>query len=259
MIEPLRKRKLDGSLYTRPAKIEAKLAELSMLSREDLLTRSEITNAIHPAFVPSECLLHFVRAAGKDESAAFKGLYKTLFARMVGRFPRQKTNGQRETMTSERIREEAIGRFHELLSIDCHGYCEKLDYFEVRFDNALTTLRLDASKPAWREQRRTAPLEDEETGEPSAEVEDAAGSLDLLALSDLDPHYRLLLDAAIDSLPDEERTVVTMLRQEYPIESKEPGVLSISSVLHCTEKTVRNRRDRAFAKLRVTLPSEQTT
>jgi hypothetical protein len=40
--------------------------------------------------------------------------------------------------------------------------------------------------------------------------------------------YRLLLDDAIDSLPDFQRRIVVMLRQEIPIESKEPSVESIS-------------------------------
>ena len=65
--------------------------------------------------------------------------------------------------------------------------------------------------------------------------------------------YRLLLDDAIDSLPEFQRRIVEMWRQEIPIESKDPSVVTISKVLGKTEKTIRTHRDKAFASLRLRL------
>ena len=44
-----------------------------------------------------------------------------------------------------------------------------------------------------------------------------------------------------------------MLRQGIPIDSKDPSVLTISGVLGKVEKTIRNQRDKAFARLRIVL------
>ena len=65
--------------------------------------------------------------------------------------------------------------------------------------------------------------------------------------------YRLLLDEAIDSLPEFQRRIVVMWRQDIPIESNDPSVESISKVLGKSEKTIRTHRDKAFASLKLRL------
>jgi len=42
-----------------------------------------------------------------------------------------------------------------------------------------------------------------------------------------------------------------------PIESQDPEVETIAKVLECTERTVRNRLNRAIEKLRVVLQAEE--
>jgi transposase InsO family protein len=71
LIAPLQKKRLDGRLYTRDPKVEALLGELVALSRDDLLARCRIRERSDPHYVPSECLLHFVRASRHDNSDAF--------------------------------------------------------------------------------------------------------------------------------------------------------------------------------------------
>lgn len=44
-----------------------------------------------------------------------------------------------------------------------------------------------------------------------------------------------------------------MMRQGFPIDSKEPDVMTISKVLGRSEKTVRTYRDKAFAALRAAM------
>ena len=70
--------------------------------------------------------------------------------------------------------------------------------------------------------------------------------------------FRSKLLVAISLLPPDQRRVVELLLQEYPIDSKEAGADTIVKILGCTEKTVRNRRDRAFAKLREALKEGDT-
>ena len=63
--------------------------------------------------------------------------------------------------------------------------------------------------------------------------------------------FRFELRQAIDQLPPDERHVIELLHmKEMPIEAKDPETLSVSKLLQCTERTVRNRRDRAYKKLK---------
>lgn len=259
VITPLRKRRPTGDLYTRPPAIESMLEELASLSRDELLERARVSQPSDPAYIPSECLVYFVRASRMDNNDDwFERLYKMLNARVLRRLPRAEGRigkQQIESYSHEEIRDRAYGRFVELLAADRNSYQERLDYFEVRFDGAVASLRRDAQEQVWRDGNRSVALEaDDETGELAVEVERAAEDLNPFASWDVeDAVFRERLDAAIESLPPEQRTVIEMLRQGFPIDSKEPGVMTISSVLERSEKTIRNYRDRAIAALRAAL------
>jgi hypothetical protein len=259
-IRPLTKRRLTGELYTRDAKIEERLGELSALSRDDLIERVSVLRRNDPNYVPSECLVYFIRNSREDNTEAwFERLFKILAERVLRALPREGGNGGKTaSLTKLAIRDKVFGRFVELLSLDRTSGSDKLDYFEVRFDGALISLRRDAQKQAWREENRSAPLEyDTETGELSEEVERAAGSFDLteaLEIDDLD--YRSRWEAAIDNLPREQMRIIQMLREGFLIDSKDADITTISKVLGKSEKTIRTHRDKAFAALREALPGD---
>ncbi len=260
MINPLRKRTSDGALYTRDARLAAKLVELDALSRDELVERCKILRRDDPLYVPSECLLYFVRSLRQDNSEAyFERLYKLLVGRLLRGLPKPDTSdGSTTSATKERIRDKVFGRFVELLASDRAAYSEKLDYFELRFDGALASLRRDAQEQAWRDENRQTALEfDEETGEPSIEVEKAVGSFDPFVNADFaDLDYRSRLDAAIDGLPLEQIRIITMIRAEIPIDSKDPAAVTIARELKRSEKTIRLQRDKAIATLRRILSGE---
>ncbi|MFV1592834.1 DNA-binding response regulator, partial [Phaeobacter sp. JH20_12] len=54
-VRPLTKRRLTGELYTRDAKIEERLGELSAVSRDELIERISVSRKTDPNYVPSEC------------------------------------------------------------------------------------------------------------------------------------------------------------------------------------------------------------
>lgn len=264
MPEPLRKTKGDGSPYIRPPEVEASIDALLALGRTDLLQRCKISDSSHPDYVKSECILHFVRLSKADNNDRhFEELFKILRARVrralpaVERFVQEGKNASVQA-SAVQIRDEVLFRFQALLCLDRADYDERLDYFEIKFDGAIANLRRTARKRAWRDEDRSNPLTyDDETNEPSREVEDALARLHPLSASKMDdPAYRLRLDAAIDSLPADQGRVIEMLRQDFPIESGDPEVMTIVKVLGCVEKTVRNRRDRAFKALRAALEEE---
>jgi hypothetical protein len=81
---PLRKRRLSGELYERDPKIEALIAEFVILPRDELITRAKITKRSDPGYVPSECLVYFIRASRRDNNEAwFERLYRILTERVL--------------------------------------------------------------------------------------------------------------------------------------------------------------------------------
>ena len=100
---------------------------------------------------------------------------------------------------------------------------------------------------------------DDETSELNAEIEKAAADQNWFSDEKYsDPTYRSVIFAAIDSLPEDERRVIELLRIGIPIESKEPDVASIVKIVGCVEKTARNRRDRAFKAIRKAIEEHES-
>jgi hypothetical protein len=256
IVVPLRKRRLSGELYERDSKIEVQIAELAVLPHDELIARAEIAKRSDPGYIPSECLVYFTRASRHDSNEAwFERLYRILIERVLRSLPIAKISDGKESLTPGVVRDEVVGQFVEFLSADRIDYVDKLDYFEVRFDGALASLRRDAQKKARRDENRSQPLEyDEESGELAPEVEAAAGIYDPFAASDFDdPAFRSRLDAAIEALPTAQSRIIHMLTQGFPIDSKEPDVMTITKALGRSEKTIRTYRDKAFAALRAAM------
>lgn len=251
MIVPLTKRKKDGTLYERPDPIGPLLTQLTDLSRDELLERARIRDRAHPGYIPSECLLYFVRASRRDNSDAwFERLYKILVERVLRSVPRVESGGNSASLTSERIRNSVFDRFVEMLASDRRRPDDKLDFFEVRFDLAIKRLRLDAQDQAWREESRTRPLDDEGEGAPRMDVEAAAGGgnpFDDNIFSD--PIFRERLYSAIDTLPPEQSRTMHLLFLGWPTHSSDPEVMTIAKALNCSDRSVRNYRERAVKTL----------
>jgi hypothetical protein len=261
---PLRKRRFDGEPYTRPGEIEAMIEELSNLDRDALVERCAIPRRDDPTYVPSECLVYFVRSRrGEEPDTHYERLYRMLTERVLRRLPTpEDPGGQTESLTRASIREAAFDRFVALLAKDRTEYCEKLDYYEVRFDQTIANLRKDAIDKVMTAAKRLVSLESEVTGAPTAEVEDAAleqadGSDDPFELAAFDDaRFRSRFDAAIDDLEPDQRRVVQMLRLGIPIDSKDPNVVTIAKTLGRTGRTIQTYRDKAFVALRAAFQND---
>lgn len=257
VVTPLRKQRLNGEIYTRPPEVEALIAELVGLPRKELIARAGITNRANAKYISSECLVYFVRASRHDDNCVwFERLYRILIERVLRKVPKvENPGGKTESLSREAVRDYVYDRFVRLLAEDRSNYVVQLDFFEVRFNRALVCLKHDAQKKVWKDEKHFQPLGyNEETNELSPEIERAAGAFDSPDLLDFeDPAYRLRFDAAIMALPPEQARIIHMLKQGFPIDSKEPGVMTIAKVLGRCEKTVRTYRDRAFSALRTAL------
>ena len=252
MARPLRKTKLDGTPYYRREAVEAEIHEIETLNVTELVRRAAHWPGSAAGFISSEALVYFVR--NLPDGAHRDKLTEQLLGRVHRRIPRPADAGSHtESLTRMNIREDVVDRFVDLVLSDRDRYDDRLDYYEVNFNHAMAAARQDASNRHWTHENRSDELGSDEVG-VSERVETAVGAYDPFDVDELDKKdYRLLLEDAIDSLPEFQRRIVEMWRQEIPIESKDPSVVTISKVLDKSEKTIRTHRDKAFASLRLRL------
>ncbi len=251
---PLRKRDSKvGRVYTRPRKIQDELKGLLTLPRAEVLLRCQIVQRSDARYVSSECLVHLLRACRDEPSNSyFEGIYKALLSRILRRLRSGvSADGDSVALQDLSVRERVVDRFNELLMRDRSGYVDKLDFYEVRFDMTLKLLVITAQRQVWKETKRSAPLQDPESGEVFAEVDEAAGAYDPFESEESDKKdYRFRLQAAIDALPTEQKQIVTMLKLGLRIDSKDSEAVTIAKAMKRSEKTVRTIRNKAFASIK---------
>lgn len=252
MSRPLRKHRPDGTPYFRRNEVEAEIQALAGMSHGELECRAALWPASTPGFLSSEALLYLVRNAAPG--AHRERLTEKLLFRLARRVPAiANAGGDTVSLTKMNIREDVCDHFVDLLLSDRKEYDDRLDYYEINFNSAVASDRRDANARHWKHENRTAELENDD-GEVSTKVEAAAGEYDPFNADELDKKdYRLLLDDAIDSLPEFQRRIVVMWSQDIPIESNDPSIESISKLLGKSEKTIRTHRDKAFAALKLRL------
>lgn len=252
MSRPLRKCRPDGTSYFRRDEVEAEIQALAGMSTGELERRAALWPGGAPGFVSPEALLYFVRNAAPG--AHREKLTERLLFRLARRIPAvANAGGDTVSLTRMNVREDVHDHFVDLLLSDRKEYDDRLDYYEVNFNSAVASDRRDANSRHWKHENRTTDLENDD-GEVSTKVEAAVGEYDPFDADELDKKdYRLLLDDAIDCLPEFQRRIVVMWRQDIPIESNDPSVESISKVLGKSEKTIRTHRDKAFATLKLRL------
>ncbi|QLI80867.1 sigma-70 family RNA polymerase sigma factor [Chitinibacter fontanus] len=250
MIRPLRKKTVGGAPYVRRQAVELEISELERLEPSKLVERCEIWSKSANGFVSPEALLYFVRTTSAN-AVHHDLLLRILMSRLLRLLPRaDSSDGMSTDSGLLAIRDRVMDAFVDRLLADQAEYEDKLDYFEINFNQALAKDRMDASSQVWIEQNRSTPLENEDE-DISEEVERAIEHYDPYDPEELDKKdYRLLLDEAIDALPPLQKQIIEMLRLETPIVSSDPSILTISKALGKVDKTIRNQRDRAFATLR---------
>lgn len=263
-VAPLRKRKPDGSLYARPDEVEVSLASLVRLPTRELVERSRIMDPEDPDYLRSECVLYFVRRLDFGDEA-FRDLFEVLRQRVLRAVPvaarRVAGAGQLGEKTGEQeIQERVLQKIQEMLCEERKGECDgRLDCFECRFNFALARLRSTARKQVWRDESRYESTDFAENANMLSKESELSLRAMRDALSDrgLDFLYRSKLHAAINALPLVLRRVVELTFLEVPDGPKGGNANSICNLVGCYEKTVYNRRKRAFDALRDALKKEE--
>ncbi|OGA57256.1 MAG: hypothetical protein A2710_24355 [Burkholderiales bacterium RIFCSPHIGHO2_01_FULL_64_960] len=254
MIDPLKKISVEGVLYERLPEIQAKLELLSRLDDATRIHNCALPRS-HSDYVPSECLLYFVRQSLRNKPSVFDPLFKILSERVLRSLPWAGDADGTQSLSKNEIRERVYDRLLEMLLLDKADYEQRLDYFEVRFDAGVANLRKDAQRAVWKAENRSTTLEmDEEADEIAIEVEEAVGTYDPFdpAVYD-DFRYRSRLDAAIDALPALQKRIIEMTRLEIPVTSSVPTEPTMVKALGKSDKTIRSERIKAYARLRILL------
>lgn len=259
MPEALKRKKKDGTRYTRPPEIEAWLEKIEKFEPLDRLRRFEGFSKRASSYVPSEALVYFLRKAwAQGAQTEFEKIFRILLRRVEQSLNSAISDARMDGAAE--IRDEVRGRFLELITKDCNEKPDLLDFFEIRFDKALVAIRTSVLRKIGPSTVKTVPLEqhnDDDGSEISDEVETASTEFLGGNPSKLDdPAFRSALAAAIDGLPDEQKRVISLLLEGFPIDSKERDVMTIAHILQCDERTVRNRRDRAYKALKAILQEE---
>ena len=254
MPEPLKRKREDGTRYERPPEIEAWLEKIEGIEPLERLRQFE-TLTKH---VPSEALVYYLRRAWAEGAhGEFEKIFRILLKRVEQSLCSVISNSR---MAGARgIREEIMSRFAELIAEDCKECDGRLDIYEIRFDMAFARFRISALRQIGPSAIDTIPLgTDEDNGlEISDEVEAAAADFLNGDPSKLDdPAFRFKLTAAIDGLPNDQKQVIGLLLQDFQIDSKDKDAMTIARILQCDERTVRNRRDRAYKALKAILQEE---
>lgn len=267
MIVPLRKQCDDGTTYFRPTEIEDALTALYQLPIAEVARRASVSDPEDPEYVPSECLVHFVRQSKVNgDNTPYQDIFSALRNRVLRAVPVRLrrvpgVSKPAEADSESQIQEKVIFDFQKLLCLDRQEYDQRLDYYEIKFNSAIATLRATARRAFLKKESRRKPMEyDGEASDLSLEMEEALERVKHPnGQKEDDFLYRLRFLKAISSLPADQRRVIELLLDDVPIDSENPEVRTIRKILGCAEKTVRNRRDRAYATIREALKEEKVT
>jgi len=261
VIPPLRQTSVEGVLYSRRKHVEEAIKKSMELTFSELIEAGGILNHHDKNFIPGEVLIFRLRLTRDNNSDdQFIKLHELVMARVRKACPKAWHNisGNHlggEAARNAEISERVCQKVEDLLLKDKIAYYNKLDYWEVSFNGAIAKLRSTEKRTSRRRENPKTTIEYQDgSGEVKGDVEAALASMQRSSFTkEENLSYRIQVRAAIDQLPDKERKVINMLLAEIPMNSSDPKKTSITKLLGCTPKTVRNRRDSAIVKLQAKL------
>lgn len=243
LAKPLTRSTKAGTPYARPPEVEAQLNELLGESPAEQLARAKCTDKGSPRFLKDECLVYLVREAWfGDDLALYSELSQQLIRRCTPTIQRtlrllgvaaddlQDVFGDVITqMMTEILDDEGAGDFYQakfrrgrrFLTLKVHAR------YERQHELLLTENRLYAPRDEEVDDDEDASLEDR-ARQPGDVAEDAVQLLEIReALASIrDPRHR--------------QAFVLHYYDDWPIETQDPLVPSVSGHFEVTPRTVSN-------------------
>jgi len=280
MVEPLRKRHANGSLYQRRPKVERELEALAKLTLPQILARARAGEHSGKETVSSEALVYFLRDAagtGGFHGAGVDGLVSVLMERAERMLRRHISATFDEFQREEICREVMDGLVDDITDAGDRG-----DYAEVNFNDWLEHNRDDACRKALRKAKRIERLGDAvddlaedddappgrreepkhpassepapEAGAALAEAREKARLPHQIEAGEFSPEDQFRIAAAVKQANLDPNVLDAFFLHHYwdvPIESKEPDKHTLRKHFGVSEKTVRNwlrRAEEAFCQ-----------
>ncbi|HMR54504.1 MAG TPA: hypothetical protein PKA67_18795 [Amaricoccus sp.] len=258
MARPLTKSEPNGTLYRRPAAVEAQVHEAILLKLPDLRRRLLVTDRDDPGYLRSECLVHLLRHGRRaGDQALMNAVLPVLLSRCEANLLVTVPDGRMPDATS--LRQDVLDELTELLVLDGLGENPaELDFYECRFNKAFRTLRIDAVRRAARRSKEIIAVvalpPSEAKGDPDA-YEDAfahvSDAFKVLPTQEWDAFREPFVNAIEALRPDEREAVILVhiLGYKEESEAEDPNEETAATRCNCTGRTIRNRLTRAAAKL----------
>jgi DNA-directed RNA polymerase specialized sigma24 family protein len=259
MVPPLKKLTKKGDQYQRLPTVQQFLEELDKLENDQRIDRLIDGAGVKHSDIPPEALVHHVRQAWLNKNLielerlvkAFMHLLHDILHRTVPNIA-----------DAEGIRDQIVSDFLKRFAEDCRDEKTWADIYEVVFWKAFTTYQKSALRRLNPKSIKKIPLMGDGAHSPSTEltreVQKAADEFFGNIPSALDNlTFRSALYDAINTLPIDQKRVIALLLEGIPIDSKDPNTTTIAGVLKCSERTARNRRDRAYEALKTILEKEK--
>ena len=252
-LRPLTKRRTDGSPYVRRPETTATLIELADLSRDAIAARLAVGRRDAAGYVSNECLLHLLRAARSDNNPGwFDKLFSVLDCRVRHNLSRTVRYGT--VSDPETVREDVLGKFHEVLALGLGPEPERLDPYEAMFDGALASLRKTTYSRQQRQDGRKADLPSASDGDAKSGELAAPEPEEIFGMTPFEfRDFRTAALAAIERLPEPLRETVRLVCRGDQAGSTDPDKMTIAKQLDVDERTVRNRMDRVVKLVRIDL------
>lgn len=281
MVQLLRKRRADRSLYQRRRKVEKELQRIEGLELPEVLARAKESGQRGKVEVSSEALVYFLRREawkGNAQGPGVGGLVSILIARSETAL-RRHISGAFDELQRQEICREVVDRMIDEIT----DASDKADYAEVNFNDWLAHNRDDACRKQKRKAARIERLgdavedlsEDEadivlakdgqepasseptpEAAYATAEARETAHLPAQIEAGEFTPDDQYRIAAAVRGAKLDPIVMEAFLLHYYwgvPIDSKDPEKNTLAKHFGKSEKTIRNwlgRAEEAFAKLR---------
>ena len=253
MVRPLTKCKKNGAIYTRPKIVDDVIDEAIALELAALEMRLEVADYRDPNYLYSECLVHLVREAVRsDDQRMIDMVLPRLLSRCEANLRTKIFN--EDFPDAKSLCEEILGDFSEKFASDGKGTNPNdLDFFEVHFNLAFRTFRIDRTRVERNRIEKFINLS-ELSVEDEGEIDDVLARLSTefqVPATQENALLKIQVRNAINALPTEERTAVVLCYfLGYRVESENPGQVTAATICNCSGRTVRSRLSRATARLK---------
>ncbi len=233
-VRPLTKTSADGKVYERRPDTELQIAEVVARGREKLVER--VSNGGSDPKLLDETLIYLIREAWRTND---EQMVQMLFAELDGRLIRFfSLLRDEENRLDEDMIQTVKMRLWQKLS-DSEG--NMADFAEVQFGRFIKFLKWEVAKREYARRAENAEHLEYETGDDEGSGMQSIENYGAAADPRPSPVELLEFKEAFAELNETQRKIAALLKEGWPIESKDPNEITISKVLNVTSRTIRNR------------------